>query len=101
MSDGSLWKLPLGQMLKHQDQVESDIPELGRTVLADFKKRIQFYLLVAAFRRSAFVVHGLPFIAATRRGCVEADVGFHRNRACSAKPGVGARLFTGADAVVV
>jgi hypothetical protein len=78
-SDGSFWKLPLGQMLKHQDQVESDIPELGRTVLADFKKRIQFYLLVAAFRRSAFVVHGLPFITATRRGCVEADVGFHNN----------------------
>ena len=79
LSDGSLWKLPLGQMLKHQDQVESDIPELGRTVFADFKKGIQFYLLVAAFRRSLLVVHGLPLIASAGWRSVETDIGFHRD----------------------
>ena len=67
------------KMLEHEDQVETNIPELGGTMFAEFKERIKFNLLVAAFRRSSLVVHGFPLIASAGWRSVETDIGFHRD----------------------
>lgn len=56
-------KLPTGHVNYHHDQIEANMPELGGMALANFDKPVKFDMLVAAFRRSPFVVHQLPFIA--------------------------------------
>ena len=88
-------------MLEHQDQVEADIPEFGGAVPAEFQEGIHLNPLVATFRRSPFVVHGLPLIAFSRRRSIETDVGFHRNGTGSAELGIGTGMFTGADTTII
>ncbi len=88
-------------MLEHQDQVKADIPEFGGAVPAEFQEGIHLNPLVATFRRSPFVVHGLPLIASPRRRSIETDVGFHRNGTGSAELGIGTGMFTGADTTII
>ena len=88
-------------MDQHHDQVETNIPELGGMVLTSLEEIIQFDTLVAAFRRSPFVVHPLPLIAFTRRSGIEPDVGFHGNGAGSAEFGFRTRMCTGTDTVFI
>ena len=70
-------------------------------MLADFQKGIKFNLLITAFRRSPFVVHGFPFITTTGRRSVETNVGFHRDGESSSILGIGTSVLTGTDAAVI
>ena len=67
----------------HHDQIEANIPELGGMVVTSLQEIIQLNSLVAAFRRSALVVHQPPFIAFPRWRGIETDVGLHGDSAGS------------------
>lgn len=88
-------------MHQHHDQVETNVPELGRMMLASFQKIIQFDSFVAALRGCPFVVDQLPLLTFPWRIGVESDVGFHGNGTGSAKSGGRAGRFAGANAIVV
>ena len=86
-------------MDEHQDEVEANVPELGRMMLACLQEIIQFKSLVAAFGGGAFVVHQMPLIAFPWRRGIEADVGFHGDGTGSAELGGRTRGLTGAVSV--
>ena len=85
----------------HHDQIEANIPELGGMVVTSLQEIILLNSLVAAFRRSALVVHQPPFIAFPRWRGIETDVGLHGDSAGSAIFGGRARGLTGTGSVVI
>lgn len=85
----------------HHDQIEANIPELGGMVVTSLQEIIQLNSLVAAFRRSALVVHQPPFIAFPRWRGIETDVGLHGDSAGSAIFSGRARGLTGTGSVVI
>ena len=70
-------------------------------VPAGFQEIIQFNALIAAFRRSPFVIHEMPFVAVPRWRSIETNVGRHGNGAGSAELSGRARGRAGTDAVVI
>ena len=101
MSEQLLRDTPAGQVKNHHDQIEANIPELGGMVVTSLQEIIQLNSLVAAFRRSALVVHQPPFIAFPRWRGIETDVGLHGDSAGSAIFGGRARGLTGTGSVVI
>ena len=88
-------------MDQHDDQVKTNIPELGGMVLSSLKKKIQLDPLVTAFGGSALVVHQMPLIAFPRRRSVKTDVSLHGDGTGSAILGGRTRGFTAAGTIVV
>ena len=88
-------------MQDHQDQIKPDIPEHSGAMLAELKEGVELDLFVGAFSGSAFVVHGLPFIAAPGRRSVETNVIRHGDGAGPAEFGIGAGIIAGTLSVAV
>ena len=88
-------------MDQHQNQVETNIPELGGMVSASFKEPIQFDSLVATFRSSPFVIHEVPIVTFPWWRGIKTDVGLHGNGTSSAVLGSGTGGLAGTSPIVI
>ena len=87
-------------MLKHADDVDTNIPKFSRMVLTGFKKIVNFLTFVGTFRSGSRVINRLPFVTVARWSTVEANVRSKRDRASATVLSGRARGITGAGSTL-